>query len=78
MAPTKPADKTVEELFKILNDHYNLRPLVIAEHYIFHSCAQRATESVSEYIAELRKLAIRCEFEAFLAQALRDHFICGL
>ena len=31
-----------------------------------------------EFVAALRKLAIHCEFEAFLRQALRDRFVCGL
>lgn len=47
VVPAKPADKTLEELFKLLKDHYNPTPLVIAKCYNFHSLAQRATESVS-------------------------------
>ena len=35
-------------------------------------------ESVAEYIAELRKLALHCEFGEFLKDALRDRLVCVL
>ena len=62
-APAKPADNTMIQLTKLLKDHYNPTPLVIAERYNFHTRAQKATESVSEYVAVLRKLATHCDFE---------------
>ena len=31
-----------------------------------------------EYVAELRRLATHCEFGAYLDEALRDRFVCGL
>ena len=35
-------------------------------------------ESVTTYLAELRRLATNCKFEGFLSSALRDRFVCGL
>ena len=35
-------------------------------------------ESISEYVAELRRLATHCEFADYLQQALRDRFVCGI
>ncbi len=35
-------------------------------------------ESVSDYVAELRRLATHCEFGEHLEEALRDRFVCGL
>ena len=72
VSPEKPKDKTLDTLFKVLENHYSPAPLVIAERYNFNKCLQTSSESVSEYISVLRKLATHCKFEAFLNDALRD------
>ena len=33
---------------------------------------------MSQYLAELRKLAEKCKLEGYLDEALRDHLICSL
>ena len=78
MSPANPADKTFAELQKALTDHFEPKPLVIAELFYFHQRAQGTNESVLEYVAELRRLATHCEFGAFLQDALRDRLVCGL
>ena len=35
-------------------------------------------DTVSEYVAELRRLATTCEFGTFLNEALCDRLVCGL
>ena len=35
-------------------------------------------EAITEYLAELRKLTLNCDFKDFLDQALRDCFVCDL
>ena len=50
----------------------------LPKRYKFYTRDQKQDESVSEYIAELRKLSLYCEFKAFLDDALRDKFVCGL
>ncbi len=39
---------------------------------------QLKTESVAEFIAELRRLAMHCEFDAVLNDTLRDRLVVGL
>ena len=78
LSPAKPADKTFAELQKALTDHFEPKPLVIAERFYFHQRAQGTNESVLEYVAELRRLATHCEFGAFLQDALRDRLVCVL
>ena len=34
-------------------------------------------KSIADFVADLRRLSIRCEFGDFLDQALRDGFVCG-
>ncbi len=61
-----------------LTKQFEPKPLVIAELFHFHLRQQAAGESVSGYIAELRRLAMNCEFGGYLEEALRDRFVCGL
>ena len=61
-APTKPSAMTFDELIKKLTEHLSPKPSEIAERYRFHKRDQAAGESVTMYMAELRRLAIHCEF----------------
>ena len=75
----KPQDKSYTELTSLLTQHYEPEPLIIAERFHFHRRDQAADESISVYIAELRRLATTCKFDkAFLDESLRDRFVCGL
>ena len=76
--PTLPKDKTLDEIVDVLTKHYEPKTLVIAEGFQFHRRNQAVGESVAEYIAELRRLTRHCEFGAYLDDALRDRFVCGL
>ena len=51
---------------------------MIAERFKFYQRSQGSGESVSDFMASLRKLASHCKFEAFLSEALHDRFDCGL
>lgn len=78
LAPAKPHEKSLQELADTLRTHYEPKPLIIAERFYFHQRTQKATETVAEYVAELRRLATNCEFGEFLNDALRDRLVCGL
>ena len=78
LAPEKPQDKSLPVLFQKLKEHYEPKPLVIAERFYFHRKDQGTNESIAEYIAELRRLATNCEFGEYLNDALRDRLVCGL
>ena len=78
LAPTKPWEKSFTELAQTLRHHFEPQPLVIAERFHFHRCNQASGESISEYVAELRRLATHCDFGNYLEEALRDCLICGI
>lgn len=63
---------------KALKAHYEPKPLVIAERFNFYQRRQQQGESIVEFVADLRRLTTKCEFEDFLDQALRDRFVCGI
>ena len=77
-SPTLPQDNTFDELEDALQKHFEPKPLVIAERFHFHKRAQAAGKSIADYMAELRKLSIHCEFQAYLDEALRDRLVCGI
>ena len=78
LAPEKPSSRKYEELIEVLAKHYDPKPLVIAERFHFHKRDQKENESIADYCAALKKASERCEFKAFLEEALRDRFVCGL
>ena len=78
VAPVKPSEKTLAELLELLQKHYAPKPLIIAERFRFYRHCQKPGEPVADFLAELRRLSIRCEFGDFLDQALRDRLVCGV
>ena len=73
-----PAQKTLTEIVKILQEHLSPKPLVIAERFRFHKRSQLEGESISSFLASLKKLSEYCEFGTNLNDSLRDRFVCGL
>ena len=78
LAPCKLHEKSFAEFSETLHRHFDPKPLVIAERFHFHRRNQVSGESISEYVAELRRLATHCEFGDYLQQDLRDRFVCGI
>ena len=74
-SPDKPSTKGYADLVKLLKDHLSPKPLVIAERFRFHKRNQREGETLTHYIAELRKLAEFCKFGANLNDSLRDRLV---
>ena len=57
---------------------YDPQPLVIGERFRFYQRSQKSGESIADFVADLRRLSIKCEFGDFLDKALRDRFVCGV
>ena len=77
-APAKPSELKWDEISQRMHAHYNPKPPVLAERCTFHRRCQNRGEPISDYSAELKRLASSCNFGTFLDQALRDRFIFGL
>ena len=50
----------------------------MAAWFQFHQWQQQVGESVSTYLAELRRMAVPCEFGDSLSESLKDRLVCGL
>ena len=77
-APAKPSEFKLAELLKTLSNHFQPKPIIIAERFHFHKRDQDEGEGVADYAAALKRCSERCEFGEFLEQALRDRFVCGM
>ena len=75
VSPELPKDKTFDELVDLLKKHYDPQPIVIAEQFHFYQRSQKPDETITNYLASLRS---RCEFCAFLTEALRHRLVCGM
>ena len=67
LAPASPKDKSFKEIVDTLKAHFEPKLLVIAERFHFHRRNQNSVESVAMYVAELRRLATHCAFEAYFS-----------
>ena len=78
-APKKPEELTFEALKAKLDSQNGTKKIVLAERYRFYNYKQRDGQSLPDYIAELRRLAVTCEWsEQHLEDNLQDKFIMGL
>lgn len=77
MSPDKIIDKTFEQVVKVMNAHFKPKPSEVMERCKFHLARQEASESITDYVAKLKKLALHCNFDK-LNIALRDQLVCGI
>lgn len=76
--PKEISDFNYDDLVKKLDEHFAPKKNEIAESFKFYKRDQKSSESIAEYIVELKTLAKDCNFGDFLDRALRDRFICGI
>ena len=62
----------------ILKGHFIPKNVTIAARFQFHQRQQQPGETVAMFLAELRKMAVSCEFGSALDESLRDRLVCGL
>ena len=75
--PAKPAEKSYEDIVKLLKDHLSPEPLQIAERHRFIKRVQLEGENINNYVAALRKLTEHCGYQD-LENTLRDQLVVGL
>ena len=80
LAPTPLDESTFEVLSTTLAGHFHPKPNVISQRFTFNQRNQKQDESISEYLAALRKLAIDCNFASkdTIEEALRDRLVGGV
>lgn len=73
--PEKPTTKSYSRIVDTLAAHFSPKPLLIAEHFHFHKRNPEEGESVTVFVAALRKLEEHCEFNDVLNNTIRDRLV---
>jgi len=76
--PQEPGDFSYNHLIEKPTAHYKPKLLKIAEHFFVYKRNQQPGEHVADYVAELRRLTVNCEFTNFLDEILCDRLVYGI
>ena len=78
VAPIKPAEKTFDDIVKLMGEHYNPKPTPTVQRCLFNARSRKQGETVAKFIAELKRLTEYCEFGDRLDEMMRDRLVCGI
>ena len=78
VAPIKPAEKTFDDIVKLMSEHYNPKPTPTVQRCLFNARSRKQGETVAKFIAELKRLTEYCEFGDRLDEMMRDRLVCGI
>jgi hypothetical protein len=69
---------TYDQLITFLNGYYKPTTNYLAERAKFGKCYRKPEQTITQYLSDLRSLAIGCKFGGTLEERLRDQFLLGL
>ena len=72
------AEQKLDVLFQKFEDYCNPRRNITFERHKFFTCVQEPTESIDQYVTELRTKASTCEFGELCESLIRDRIVCGI
>lgn len=67
----------LEPLFKKFEDYCTPKKNVTVIRHRFNTRVQRQTESIDQYVTDLKLIAKDCEFEHLMEGLIRDRIVCG-
>ncbi|XP_049542458.1 uncharacterized protein LOC125955367 [Anopheles darlingi] len=76
--PSKPEEKTFNELCGVLRQRFMPTVVVFRERSIFFEARQGDTETIVEWATRLKKLSSSCEFGGNLNEMVKNMFVVGL
>lgn len=77
-APKKPADLSYEDIIQIGQKHYDPKRGVVVHRFKLNSRLIQQEETVADYVAALRHLAIHYNYGDSLDDMLHDRIMCGI
>ena len=77
-SPVTPVSKSFEVLCGILDTQYTPPTIIFSERKIFHTATMQQSESVAEWYARVKTLALNCKFGVSLDAFVLNQFVLGL
>ena len=77
-APKKPTNLSFKEIIGLVRDHYCPPPSEIVQRFMFNTRSQKEAETITDFVADLRRISEHCKFGDTLDQMLRDRLVCGI
>lgn len=78
VAPNSPAEVEFDAIVGVVKEHFNPTPQATVQRFKFNSRSREKGETVANFVAALRHLAIHCQFGDALNDHLRDRLIQGI
>ncbi|XP_061388453.1 uncharacterized protein K02A2.6-like, partial [Musca vetustissima] len=77
-SPESPVSVSYKKLCEILDTQYTPPTIVFSERKKFHLCSKAENESVAEWYARVKTLALNCKFGVSLDAFVLNQFVMGL
>lgn len=77
-SPESPTSKLYAELCQLLNTHYTPPVIVFYERKNFQKARRTENESIVQWFAKVKRLALKCKFDTHFDSYVRDKFIVDL
>ena len=78
LSPWKPTEVSFKDIVAALTSHLQPKPSETVQQYKFHSRTRNQGESVSGFVAKLKKLLEHCNFGTKLDEMICDCLVCGI
>ncbi|XP_043211817.1 uncharacterized protein LOC122376161 isoform X1 [Amphibalanus amphitrite] len=78
LSPASPVGLPYVELLERVGRHLAPKQSVILSRFKFNQCIQEPHQSAADYVANLKRLAEKCDFGQTLDSMLRDRLVCGV
>lgn len=73
-----PVDLSYDEIIQKVGEYFTPKPSEIIQRFKFNKRSQIVSESVANYVADLRRLSEHCGFGTTLDSMLRDRLVYGI
>ncbi|KAL4708473.1 hypothetical protein ACJJTC_014081 [Scirpophaga incertulas] len=71
-------EMTIDGVWKKLDEYFEIKRNVTVERHKFFTRSQQQSESIEQYVFDLRKLAQTCEFGELRDDLIKDRLVCGI